>query len=447
MLPITTIVYLFLMFLCLLGSIFSSPIFGVIGYIGTYNINPGGQWWGIVVTWFYGLRYAMFMAIVTGLGIIIHRPKLKFKRFFESQEILLIIFLAIIWLSNLMGISSRGESSLDILSLIKSGEFENNSIKMTKVVIIIMMASHIVTDLRKYEAVIWTLIISGFYLGLQSYLNPQWYGGRLEGWGAAGSDFSEANFLGAHYAILLPFIGAMFMKGSWRSKIICLVSGIFVANAFILGRSRGDFLAMLIGLIFAIIFSIPGSRRKIFFWVSIAIVGSLFLVDPMFKERMSSIEFEKSEMDGSSFGRMEIWKGSLSMALDNPLGVGEGNFKENIGRYIPYMGNRDTHNTLLRCFTELGVQGGFVLLLLIYNAFRILFKLKGDIKDSPNKNDFLWHIYSLKIALIIFLVAGIFITHTYIEEFYWLLMFPIFLKRSVENENDSLQNRHSKGEK
>ena len=142
MLPITTIVYLFLMFLCLLGSIFYHPMTGIIGYIGTYNINPGGQWWGAEVTWLYGLRYAMFMAIVTGVGIIIHGSKLRFKRIFESQEILLIIFLAIIWLSKLIGTSPGGESSLDVFSIIKFGQFENNSIKMTKVVIILMMASH-----------------------------------------------------------------------------------------------------------------------------------------------------------------------------------------------------------------------------------------------------------------------------------------------------------------
>jgi hypothetical protein len=83
---------------------------------------------------------------------------------------------------------------------------------------------------------------------------------------------------------------------------------------------------------------------------------------------------------------------------------------------------------------ELGIQGSLVLLLLIGNAFFMLFKLKRDVKGLPNKIDFLWHIYGLKTALVIYLVAGIFITHTYIEEFYWLLMFPVFLKRAFENK-------------
>jgi len=120
------------------------------------------------------------------------------------------------------------------------------------------------------------------------------------------------------------------------------------------------------------------------------------------------------------------------MVSDYPLGVGEGNFKTYIEQYSPHMTGRDTHNTFLRCLTELGVQGAFVFLLLVGNAFWILFKLKKKVQGLPENADFLWHIYALKIALIIYLVAGIFITHTYIEEFYWLLIYPLFLKRSIE---------------
>jgi O-antigen ligase len=156
---------------------------------------------------------------------------------------------------------------------------------------------------------------------------------------------------------------------------------------------------------------------------------------------MENIETDTSRVDASTRGRLRAWEVALQMASDYPLGVGEGNFKTYIGEYDPEMAGRDTHNTLLRCLAELGFQGAFVLFLLIGNAFYILIKLKKDAKHLPNKQDFLWHIYGLKIALIIYIVAGMFITHTYIEEFYWLLIYPVFLERAVENElkqqNDS----------
>jgi O-antigen ligase len=127
------------------------------------------------------------------------------------------------------------------------------------------------------------------------------------------------------------------------------------------------------------------------------------------------------------------------MVSDHPLGVGEGNFKNVIFRYNPDDPGRDTHNTFLRCLAELGIQGGIIFVLLIANAFRMLFSIKINIQDLPNKEDFVWHIYALQLALIIYLSAGMFITQTYIEELYWLLMFPLFLKRSVENEIDVIQ--------
>jgi O-antigen ligase len=329
--------------------------------------------------------------------------------------------LGLIWLSIPLGFGFNPEGT--------------NVIKMTKVTIILLMASHIITSLKRYEMMIWTLIIAGFYLGYEAFSAPNWMfrGGRLN-IGVGGSDFSEGNFLGAHFAMLLPFLGAMFLNGGWKSKVICLLPGVFVTNSIILCRSRGIFLAILAGIICAIIFSIRRQRVKIFFGISIAIVGAIFLTDPGFWRRMEGIDTDAAQTDASARGRLLAWKAALSMASDYPLGVGEGNFKTYIGRYDPEMAGRDTHNTFLRCLAELGFQGAFVLFLLIGNAFYILFKLKKDAKHLPNRQDFLWHIYGLKIALIIYLVAGLFITHTYIEEFYWLLMFPVLLERAVENE-------------
>jgi len=430
MLSIKTLVYLILLFSGIVGSVVYHPFLGIMGYIVTYNINPVGHWWGSpLVDW--GIRYSLLLAIATGLGIILHRSKLKVKKFIESQEILLVIFLGVVWLSIPLGLGPNSE--------------ESNAVKMAKVVIILLMASHVITTLRRYEAMIWTLIIAGLYLGFETYAAPvsMFSGGRLNV-GIGGSDFREGNFLGAHFAILLPFLGVMFIKGGWKSKGLCLISGVFVTNSIILCRSRGIFLAILAGIISAIIFSIPRQRTKILLGIGIAIVGAIFLTDPGFWRKMEDIETDAAQMDTSARGRLLAWEASLSMASDYPLGVGEGNFKAIIGQYNPQMTGRDTHNTFLRCLTELGVHGASVLLLLIGNAFWILFKLKKQIQSLPHKTDFIWHIYALRTALIIYLIAGIFITHTYIEEFYWLLIYPLFLKRSVEGDNKKSREKNNR---
>ncbi len=425
-----TILYLVLLFSGIIGSIGYSPFLGVLGYILSYNINPVGHWWGVIfLEW--GIRYSLFLAIAIALGLILHRPKRIFRGFFELQNILLMVFLGVVWLSIPLGFGFNPE--------------ESNVVKMTKVVIILLMASYAIVNLKRYETMIWTLIISGFYLGIEAYAAPDWMfsGGRLDV-GIGGSDFSEGNFLGAHFAMLLPFLGVMFLKGRWKSKGLCLISGVFVINSIILCRSRGIFVAILAGIILAIIFAIRKQRLKIFLGISVAIVGAIFLTDPGFWKRMEAMDTGVAQRDASVRGRVLAWEASLSMASDYPFGVGEGNFKKYIGQYNPSMAGRDTHNTFLRCLAELGVQGVFVLILLIVNAFWILFRLKKDVRNLSNKEDFLWHIYSLRIALTIYVMAGIFITHTYIEEFYWLLIYPVFLKRSVENETNLLHIREEK---
>jgi O-antigen ligase len=400
-------------------------MFGMIGYISTYYINPASHWWGSVLA-DWGLGYSWILAVATGLGIIIHRSKLRYNRILENQEILLIVFLGLIWFSILVGLVFNQAGS--------------NAIKITKVTFILLMASHLITDLKRYQIVIWTLIITGTYLAYETYVAPGWMfnGGRFHA-GVGGSDFAEGNFLAAHFGMLVPFIGVMFLNGGWKSKAICLTSGALIVNAIILCRSRGTFLALGLGAIAALVFSAPARRSKIAAMLAIGIIGAIILADPFFWARMDTIKADISQRDTSAQGRIFVWKAALSMVSEHPLGVGEGNFKNAIFQYNPDASGRDTHNTFLRCLAELGIQGAIIFILLIINAFYMLFSIQKDIQTLPNKEDLAWHIYALKLALIIYLSTGMFITQTYIEELYWLLMFPLFLKRSVENEVHTAQ--------
>ena len=421
MLPLKTILYLILLFGSIIGSLGYHPMIGLMGYVVTYNINPAGYWWGsIPLSW--GLRYSLLIGIATIAGVVIHRSKLKFDKLFESQEILLILFLVIIWFSLLIGLGVDDEC----MSL---------TIKMSKVTIILLLASHIITDLNKYRILMWVLIISGLYLGYEMYnaVEGMFRGGRFHA-GIGGSDFSEGNFLGAHFAMIIPLIGIMFIRSGWKSKLISLVSGALVVNSIIMIRSRGIFIAIAAGTVATVMFSVHGKRLKISVLLCIGLFGMFSLTDSGFWTRMQTIETNETEMDSSSSGRMLAWKAALGMVSDYPLGIGVGNYKKYVGQYNPDIPGKDTHNTLFRCLAELGIQGASVLLLLVVNAFRILSKIRKNIDQLPNKEEFIWHVYALRIALIIYIVAGITLTHTYIEEFYWLLMFPVFLKRSVENE-------------
>lgn len=45
------------------------------------------------------------------------------------------------------------------------------------------------------------------------------------------------------------------------------------------------------------------------------------------------------------------------MIRDNPLGIGPGNFNQNIGRYSPDVAGMSSHSTYIQSAAELGLPG------------------------------------------------------------------------------------------
>ncbi len=422
--PLKTLLYLGLFIGAFFGSIFSHPVIGVFAYLATYNINPLGQWWGNYLPGFMS-RYAMLLALAIGLGMVFQHAKLRYGRFWERQEILLALFVGIMWLSVVVG---QGQG------------FAYNIEKMTKVLLVLLMASHIITTRKFFEGMVWVFILSGLFLGYEMYGSSGGFrGGRFHA-GVGGSDFGEGNFLSAHFAFILPFIGVILAKSSWKVRLLTLVPAVFIVNSIVMTRSRGAFLALAVAGIAALLLSarIKHHRKKIVLLLLVGILGAVSLTDDMFWERMGTITVEEDfgERDLSAQHRLDAWHGAWLMAQDYPLGVGVGKFFGHIGDYYPDLHGRDTHNTYLRCLAELGFHGFFVLAMLIASAFLMLWKIerRADNLEPGPQSFFHMYAFALKLSLITYLVAAMFISSVYIEEFYWLLMMPVFLKRALDNE-------------
>ncbi len=420
MLPLTTILYLALFVSAVLGSILFNPLIGISGYLITYHINPLTHWWGEYIPASID-RYSLILAVATFIGMVLHKSKLKFTRMVEAQEILLIIFVGLCWLSIPLGVASEG--------------IDEHLIKITKIAIMVMMASHLITDIRRYEMIVYIFILTGLFLGVETYNAPTWHfaDGRL-GQGVGGSDLANGNMLAAHFIMVLSLIGVMFIKGGWKTKLLCSASAVFMLNGIVLIQSRGSFLGLLAGAMSAVFFTKNVSRKKIIICVLAGIIGGATLMDTDFLERMKLIQTDIETMDLSARSRIDVWLSSIKMVSDYPLGVGVGNTIRLVGQYDSSLEGLDTHNTYLRCLTDIGFQGLLVLLLLIANAFRILSSISKDIEQLENKEIFFWHIYGVRIGLIAYLLVVFFVSATYTEDFYWFLMFPVFLKRAVENE-------------
>jgi len=422
--PLKTIVFAGLFAVCAVGALLA-PALGVLGYVGHYSVGPERQWWNAPLARF-GLRYSFILAMVTAVGIALNWRKIRSGRsILAGQEKLVLLFLGCVWLSVAIGEETIGRYTIA----------DHPSVKLTKVVIFVLMLSHVVTDLRNLDRLFWVLIIGALVLGLQAYAAPRsaFARGRLNSVG--GPDFHNANRLAGYLAGMLFVIGAQFLRCSWKGKLACLAAGAFATNAIILTRSRGALVGVVSGGLVAIFLAPKKHRRKILLGLAAAFLGGMYLTDPQFVSRASTISGPEEARDASAQSRIDIWLGSIEMVKSNPLGVGAGNFYQAIGRYAPRHPNRDAHNTFVRCAGDLGIQGFIVFVAIIVNSVKML---RGTMKQSsqlpPGDRDrVVWATYGAAMALAAVLGYGMTGTLLYTEYLWWLLLLPVCLQRVVDN--------------
>lgn len=401
------------------------PLAGVLGYVAHYNLGPERQWWNAALRPL-NIRYSYTLAIVTAVGIALNHARLRWgAKLLHRHEWLMLLFLGAVWLS----LSASGQ--------IRSYEYvDHPALKFAKVIVFVLMLTHVVTRIRDLDALIWVLVLGGLVLGVQAYNTPRsaFYSGRLETVG--GPDFTEANTLAVYLGTVLPLIGFQFLRSKWIGKIICLVAGAFTANAIILTRSRGVLVGLAAGAVAVLIMAPRKYRMVIAAGMIVAFIGGYFLTDPQFRDRASTIVVEGGERDRSAQSRFEIWEGGWRMIKANPvLGVGAANFQHNIGRYQPLHPGRDAHNTYIRCAAETGLLGFGVFVAIIVNA---LWMIRQAMREAaylpPKQRDEVVHMsLALLVSTITMLACGLTGSLVFIESFWWFLALPVCLWRATEN--------------
>lgn len=427
--PLTAIAYLCLSGLAFVASVMVHPEWGLYGYLSTYNMNPLQQWWGPFLPQLVR-RYAMFFALAIAGGMVLQGRKLKCPEAFSSQEGLLVTFVGMCWLSTLLSPAFH----VDELQW-----------KMLKVAAVLLMAARVITTRTLFQRTIFTLIIVGGYLGYSLYSGVGGYIGSRFDRGIGGSDFAEGNFLAAHFGYLLPLVGVRYLIGGKKDKIVSALSAAFMVNGIVIARSRGTFLALTLGTA-TTLWLLPrlrSYRKHILGALIVGLLAALSLTDQQFWERMATLRSDEVSHDASAQGRIEAWKLAIRMWSDHPLGVGVGQYKYYAGLYDPTRVGRDTHNTYLRCLAETGAQGLVVLMLLIVFSFKLLKTIEKEAAEleATARSFYEMHAFGLRISLIVYLTAAFFISSVYVEELYWILMLPLFLKRALKNEEAKVNSR------
>ncbi|HSW45202.1 MAG TPA: O-antigen ligase family protein [Phycisphaerae bacterium] len=400
------------------------PMIGVICYVVLYHVYPQTTWWGAPLQ-FLGIRYSYVCGLCLGIGTILNLNRLQFgRRFVHPLEWMALILFLTMLLSSATGLywSERTEFVLD---------------KMSKVFLFTFMMSHVVVSRHRLWQLTLLFTVMALYLGHEARTAPPsaFTSNRLDGIG--GPDFRESAGLAIHLFALMPFVAIVFRQKKLWLKILAFLAAGYGMNAILLCRARSAFLAGIIAGVLAIWY-IPRRHRC---WVILVLVlasaGGIILSDNWFWERMLTILSSSEERDRSASSRLVLWQAAWEMIRDYPLGVGIGHFRDVVGDYVddPTLANRDAHNSFVLCATETGIPGLITYVATLAIAWHTLSKLNRRIRSRLANTDFLeLMVFANRLALLVYAIAGLFVSRFYTEGAWWFIMLPVCLERVVEAE-------------
>ncbi|RME39621.1 MAG: hypothetical protein D6788_05065 [Planctomycetota bacterium] len=420
--PLKTILYFTLFWVaCVLSLI--NPIWGVVNYIMTYQMNPADTWWGAPLVRL-GIRFSMLAAMFALLGMVLGRkharriqPRISL---WEIGIVLLVIFAAI-------GMIQHPGHTPD-----SRYSFE----KLWKMMFFVLLLARVTATRENLRLVLWALTAGSLFIGYQAFTAPpsSFWLGRLELIG--GPDFSSTSGAAAHLAAMLPLIGVVFLTTPrWRWRLAAVLAGALSFNAIILCRTRSAFVGMLFGILTAVVLAPRAKRFRIHALLAIGCLAAFSLTDPYFWTRMSTLTNpETLHMDVAAANRIEIWKTSLRIIQDQPFGVGPGNFPYVIAGYAPQFYRRSSHNTVLVCFTELGIHGGVLFLGLVALSFWYLYRCVRLAAHSRRPVETSLIAYGCLVSAVTYFITGLGTERFYCESFWWVLTLPLCLYRTVLSE-------------
>jgi hypothetical protein len=199
----------------------------------------------------------------------------------------------------------------------------------------------------------------------------------------------------------IPFALRRLAEGK-RDPIIWIESLFFLGVTLValyLAQSRGALLALGVGGIGWWI--LRSKKRWTVILVGLAIAGA---VTPFANELLRR---DEADLHGSSESRMTYWKAGLRMVIRSPVyGVGWNRYpkeyQQNAGDGEQFeFGERTAHSTWILALAETGIPGFLLFVTFVFSVVRM------GIRIVPTEPD-------LFVALVAYLVAITFLSHTYL---------------------------------
>jgi O-antigen ligase len=296
-----------------------------------------------------------------------------------------------------------------------------------------------------FQRVTWSWVLLMGYIAIYGIL----HGGVGPG-GLMGDENDLA--LGCVTAFPLAFFGFERLSGRtrWLSGAI---AGLLVVGV-VVSFSRGGFL----GLVAAALYCLLASRHRVRSVVILTLAATMFVVLAPNEGRRgrSYIDEIKSiaETDqGTAKGRRFLWRAAINMWKAHPiLGVGGGNFSFKVGQYQPTDADFDepeyrerdwsgmvTHSLYFQVLAEHGTVGILLLAYIILAHFRILRRLRRDVRYRAGippdlRRDAELYAGGLAGGVAAYCVAGAFLSVAYYPYLWYFSAMAVALDVAVRRE-------------
>lgn len=223
-----------------------------------------------------------------------------------------------------------------------------------------------------------TIPFLGASAGKAVLLNPSWLV-NISGhtFLRVTATFPDPHMLSLYLGMLIPVSIGLYIS---KKKAIYIFSFVLMLLADFLTYSRGGYLGLMVGAIFLILvfWRAMVGKYKLFILSFLVLIALTFIIPGPIADRFHSI-FDLKE--GSNVGRMDMWKKSARVALNNPLwGVGIGNYPLEIKSTASYREPITAHNTYLDIASETGIINTIIWIVLLASAIMIF--IKKSAKDS-----------------------------------------------------------------
>ncbi|WP_035416936.1 putative O-glycosylation ligase, exosortase A system-associated [Ferrovum myxofaciens] len=392
------------------------PAVGILGWVWISVMNPHRLAWGFA----YDFPFAMLMAAVTLLSLVITKDKRQFPVTPATVSLILFIF----W----MNITSLFAINFDQIYPLWS--------RVMKILFMTLVAMSVLNTKQHIRWLVWTLVVSLGYYGVKGGAFTLATGGGYTVWGPAGSFIEENNALAVATIMLIPMLRYLQLteENLWVRRGLVVAMGLCAVSA-IGSYSRGA----LIAIVSMSFFLWTKSPRKLpLALLMIILIPFVVLFMPQkWEDRMNTIQ--TYQQDSSALGRLNAWGMAWNLAVDRPL-VG-GGFeiydKEVFARYAPEPKNvHAAHSIYFQILGEHGFVGLFLFLAIGFFTWR-----SGSwiIRETRGKPDLHWAntlARMLQVSQIAYATGAAFLSLAYFDLPYYIVVLMEVTKLYIKNQQE-----------